>query len=400
MAQAAGAEVVDSLYQRLPALNPKTGFGAGKVEEIAHRLAIAGATLCIVDFDLTPSQGRNLEKALDVRVVDRTELILDIFSTRARTRQAKLQVELAQLQYMKSRLKRMWTHLERMEGAIGTRGPGETQLETDRRLVSKKISDIKSRLSSIENRSRRRAESRLDPHTVSLVGYTNAGKSTLLSCLSGSKTYIANQLFATLDTKVRYWVLEDKRIVMLADTVGFVRDLPHHLVASFHATLEETINADLLLHVCDSSSPDLELQMKAVDEVLIKLGNISQPCILVFNKIDRVDFAQESWLREQYPDAVFVSAIDGNGLDTLDAVLASTLDRWSLHLNLRVPAGAGKLISNFRKVSKIFEDEFVGEDWLASAVISPRLWDVLKPTLEMEGGCFEMIKGVEGLETL
>jgi GTP-binding protein HflX len=219
----------------------------------------------VVDHNLSPSQGRNLEKDLGMRVVDRTELILDIFATRAQTNQAKLQVELAQMEYVKTRLKRMWTHLERTEGAVGSRGPGETQLETDRRLVGAKVTSLKRRLKEIENRRHREAVAREYPYTVSLVGYTNSGKSSMLKKLTSADVYIADQLFATLDTRVRYWTLQDTRKVVLADTVGFVRDLPHNLVASFHATLEETINADLLVHLCDASDPDLELNIEAVN---------------------------------------------------------------------------------------------------------------------------------------
>ena len=338
-----------------------------------------------------------MEKALDVKVVDRTEVILDIFCTRAHTNQAKLQVELAQQEYMKSRLKRMWTHLERTEGAIGTRGPGETQLETDRRLVSKKISDLKKRLSRIAVRSRKRAEGRLDPHTVSLVGYTNAGKSTLLTKLSGSETFVADQLFATLDTKLRYWKLRDKRTLMLADTVGFVRDLPHHLVASFHATLEETVHADLILHICDASAPDLGLQMEAVETVLTNLQTKHQPTLLVFNKMDCLDKNEQLLLRQEFHEAVFISATSGEGLHQLDSVLAETLDRWSLHMQLSVPAGEGKLIADFQKVSKVSEGHYQSEFWAAQVTISPRHWAVLSPELQRVGGTFEITQGVSVL---
>jgi len=400
LAEAAGARVVDAISQKLASPNPRTGFGKGKVEEIHRRLTATGSKLLIVDFDLSPSQGRNLEKALDVRVVDRTELILDIFCTRANTNQAKLQVDLAQQEYMKSRLKRMWTHLERTEGAIGTRGPGETQLETDRRLVAKRISDLKKRLSRIAVRSRRRAVGRLDPHTVSLVGYTNAGKSTLLTRLSGSQTFVADQLFATLDTKLRYWKLRDKRTLMLADTVGFVRDLPHHLVASFHATLEETIHADLLLHVCDASAPDLGLQMEAVETVLAGLQKKPQPTLLILNKIDLLHQNEQMLLRKEFPAAVFVSATDGEGLDELDAVLSATLDRWSLHMELRIPVSEGKLIADFQMVSKISDAHYHPEFWVAKVTLPPRHWAVLNADLQRVGGSFEITQGVAALGNL
>jgi len=391
LAFAAGAKVVDSLEQRLSVPYVRTGFGRGKVQEIKERLEASDSKLLIVDFDLSPSQGRNLEKDLCVRVVDRTELILDIFATRARTRQSILQVALAQSEYMKTRLQRMWTHLERLEGAIGTRGPGETQLETDRRLVDKKITDLKRRLKVIERRSEHRAVSRLDPNTISLVGYTNAGKSTLLSALTGADAWVADQLFATLDTQVRYWTLKDKRVLMLADTVGFVRDLPHHLVASFHATLEETLHADLLLHVCDASHPDLALQIKSVEEVLKALQCDNRPTLLVMNKVDQISSEERMMLRAEYPDAAFLSAHSGDGLDTLDAVLSQRLDDWSLCLNVRVPASAGKLLANLQHVSKVEAPRYDGELWCARLTLPPRHWAVLQPILEAEGGEWSVV---------
>jgi len=288
LAGAAGAEVVGGIVQRLKPPSARTAFGKGKVEELHALGAATGADLVVVDFDLSPSQGRNLEKELGIRVVDRTEVILHIFARRARTRQAMLQVELAQAEYSRSRLQRMWAHLERTEGAIGTRGPGETQLETDRRLIDRKIRDLRRKLKEIRRRRQRQVDSRRDNITVSLVGYTNAGKSSLLARLTGADVTVADQVFATLDTRVRRWILADGREVLLSDTVGFVRDLPHHLVASFQATLEETLRADLLLHVCDASDPDRVHHQEAVRKVLVGLGASEIPLFLLLNKIDRV----------------------------------------------------------------------------------------------------------------
>lgn len=382
LAAAAGAEVVGRVIQRRPKPHVRTAFGPGKVEEIGALCEQRDAKVLIVDLDLSPSQGRNLEKDLGIRIVDRTELILDIFATRARSKQAKLQVELAQLQYLGTRLRRMWTHLERTGGGIGTRGPGETQLETDKRLIGQKVADLKRRLLEIEERSRRRAEERLDPNTVSLVGYTNAGKSSLLVSLTGAEAYVADQLFATLDTRVRNWKLEDGRRVMLADTVGFVRELPHNLVASFHATLEETLHADLLLHVLDASDPDRALNLRAVDAVLEELGVGDLPRLLVLNKADLLAEDERLALRAEFPDAVLVSVKSGEGIDSLDRTIAAQLDAWSLHLNVRIPSSAGKLISELKRVSRLEEESYEGNDWRARLRIGPRQWGMLQAEFE------------------
>jgi GTPase len=378
LAAAAGAEVVGRVIQRRPKPHMRTAFGPGKVEEIAALCEQRDAKVLIVDLDLSPSQGRNLEKDLGLRIVDRTELILDIFATRARSKQAKLQVELAQLQYLGTRLRRMWTHLERTGGGIGTRGPGETQLETDRRLIGQKVADLKRRLKEIEARSRRRAEERLDPNTVSLVGYTNAGKSSLLVRLTGAEAYVADQMFATLDTRVRNWKLEDGRRVMLADTVGFVRELPHNLVASFHATLEETLHADLLLHVLDANDPDRALNLRAVDSVLEELGAGELPRLLVLNKVDLLEDDERLALRAEFPDAVMVSVKSGEGIDSLDRLIAAQLDVWSLHLDVRIPSSAGKLISELKRVSRLEVEGYEANDWLARLRIGPRQWGMLQ----------------------
>ncbi len=385
LAVAAGARIVGTAVQRRQVPNPRAAFGKGKIEEIKLLCEQEDAKLLVVDFDLSPSQVRNLEKDLELRVVDRTELILDIFATRARTRQAKLQVELAQLQYMRSRLRRMWTHLERTGAMIGTRGPGETQLETDRRLVDTKISDLKRRLSGIERQSQARAKSRLDPNTVSLVGYTNAGKSSLLVHLTGAEAYVADQLFATLDTRLRYWKLADRRTVMLADTVGFVRDLPHNLVASFHATLEETLHADLLLHVVDAADDDRNLQLEAVNKVLKELDADQIPSLLVLNKSDLLDDAERITIQAEFPDAVFVSATTGAGIADLDAAVAAQLDHWSLKLDVSVPSGAGKLLAELRRVSRIEDESFEGANWHARLRIGPRQWGMLQPEFQAAG---------------
>ena len=271
---AAGAEPIGAgIVQRKVAPDPGTLMGRGKVGEVRDEVDALSPDAVAVDNDLSPGQIRNLEKAWSVRVLDRSEVILDIFARRAQTRQARLQVELAQAQYLLPRLKRMWTHLERTEGAVGTRGPGETQLETDKRLLRKRVLDLRRELAEIEARRQREVRSRADQFTVGLVGYTNAGKSTLLNALTGSKELAADMLFETLDTRTRQWKLDDGRTVLLSDTVGFLQRLPHHLVASFHATLEEAVHADLLLHVVDASHPDSAVQLRAVEEVLDSIAD-------------------------------------------------------------------------------------------------------------------------------
>jgi GTPase len=394
LAQAAGAKVVAEVVQRKDKPTVRTAFGKGKVEEIKLLCEQCDAQLLVVDFDLSPSQARNLEKEIQVRVVDRTELILDIFATRARTRQAKLQVELAQLQYMKSRLRRMWTHLERTGAMIGTRGPGETQLESDRRMIADKITELKRRLSGIEGRSERRAINRLDPNTISLIGYTNAGKSSLLVHLTGADAYVADQLFATLDTLVRYWRLHDRRTVMLADTVGFVRDLPHHLVASFHATLEETLHADLLLHVLDASDPDLPLNFEAVNDVLGSLDTDQTPSLLVLNKADLLDATERIAIQSQFPEAILVSVLTGEGIDRLDAAVASILDSWSLHLELIVPSSEGRLLAQIHRVCRLEHEEYRAGNWCGRVWIGARHWALLQGPIRNAGAEFRALNSV------
>jgi GTP-binding protein HflX len=386
LVRAAGAEVVGGLMQRLPRPQARAAFGAGKIGELKEMAAGLAADLVVVDFDLSPSQGRHLEEDLGCRVVDRTELILDIFAHRAQSRQAKLQVELAQLTYLRTRLRRMWTHLERTEGAIGTRGPGETQLESDRRLIDQKITELRARLKEIEARRHREALAREHPEMVSLVGYTNAGKSSLMRALTGAEVYVADRLFATLDTRVRARRLRDRRRVLLADTVGFVRDLPHHLIASFHATLEETLNADLLLQVADASDPLLDSHLAAVAKVLAELGAEQIPRLLVLNKSDRLDGESRLLLSRAHPEALFTSTQDGDGMQELDAEVARRLDAWSLCLTVEVPAGAGKLLAGLRSIARVVSEEWQGENWAAQLVLPPRPWQALRADLEQCGG--------------
>jgi GTP-binding protein HflX len=325
LATSAGALVRAVVSGKRARPDAATYAGKGKVAEIGETATIFEADVVLFNHELSPAQQRNLERALQLRVVDRTSLILDIFALRARSHEGKLQVELAQLQYVATRLVRGWTHLERQKGGIGLRGPGETQLETDRRLLGKRVSLLKARLKQYERQRgvRRRARIRGDVMSVSLVGYTNAGKSTLFNALTKAGTYAADQLFATLDTTSRRLYIPEAGQIVISDTVGFIRDLPHSLVAAFHATLEETVQADLLLHIVDSSSADRDQQIQAVDEVLGEIGAADVPTVIVWNKIDATA-ASAGVERDEHGkiNRVRVSAHTGEGLDLLRESLA------------------------------------------------------------------------------
>ncbi|WP_374493580.1 GTPase HflX [Zoogloea sp.] len=325
LADSAGASVVGVVQGRRQAPDPAFYVGKGKADEVGLAAQTSGADLIIFNHDITAAQQRNLERKLNCRVVDRSALILDIFALRAKSHEGKLQVELAQLQHLSTRLVRGWTHLERQKGGIGLRGPGEKQLETDRRLLGERVKMLKGRLAGLERQRavRRRARERRDVLTISLVGYTNAGKSTLFNALTKAGAYAADQLFATLDTTSRRLFLGDAGNIVLSDTVGFIRDLPHALVAAFHATLEETVAADLLLHVVDSSSDDREGQIAAVNDVLEEIGAGTLPQIQVWNKID-ASMASAEVQRDACGNIsrVLLSARSGEGLDLLREVLA------------------------------------------------------------------------------
>ncbi|QSI75886.1 GTPase HflX [Niveibacterium microcysteis] len=327
LAKSAGAEVLAVVRGKRRAPDAALFAGRGKVEEIGAACQEHQADLVLFNHQLSPVQQRNLERELQCRVVDRNALILDIFALRAKSHEGKLQVELAQLEHLATRLVRGWTHLERQKGGIGLRGPGEKQLETDRRLLGVRVKALKERLAQVERqrKTRRRARERRDIPTVSLVGYTNAGKSTLFNALTKAGAYAADQLFATLDTTSRR-VFLGRGTVVLSDTVGFIRDLPHSLVAAFHATLEETASADLLLHVVDSASDDREAQIEVVNKVLQEIGAGDVPQILVLNKIDAT-LAAPKVERDACGNIarVFVSAQTGAGLDGLREALAELL---------------------------------------------------------------------------
>jgi GTPase len=384
LARSAGATVVSRVVQRRPAFHPATCVGKGKLEEIRQRAEVFEADVVIFDNDLSPSQIREIEKATGRKVLDRSELILDIFASRARTHEARLQVELAQLEYTAPRLRGMWTHLERIAGAggatgvgavggIGTRGPGESQIEIDRRLADKRVAFLRRQLAEIDQRKVREVRARKDYFTATLVGYTNAGKSTLMNALTGANTLTEDRLFATLDTLTRRWDLGNGRFLLLSDTVGFIRDLPHHLVASFRATLEEAIHADLLIHVVDAASPEAEDQIAAVTGVLADLGAADKPMLLVLNKIDAVtDAALMTVLRGAHPDALLISARGGAGLDQLQAEVDRRMRGEQQRVTLSLPAHDGRGLSFIERFAEVLERRYEDGRALVDVWIAPR----------------------------
>ncbi len=347
LALSAGAEAVAFVRVPRSQLTAKYLVGSGKVDELRQLVQSAQVDLVIFNHTLTPSQERNLERAFECRVLDRTGLILDIFAQRARTHEGKLQVELAQLEHMSTRLVRGWTHLERQKGGIGLRGPGETQLETDRRLLRVRIRQIRQRLDTVRSQREqaRRGRRRAEIPSVSLVGYTNAGKSTLFNAVTGSGVYAADQLFATLDPTFRRLDLEDLGPVVLADTVGFIRHLPHKLVEAFRATLEESSNADLLLHVIDAHEPERQLQIEQVLAVLGEIGAAEIPLLEVYNKLDLLEGIEPHIQRDAdgRPERVWLSARDGRGLDLLRQAVAELLGEDLFVGTLHLPQRLGRL---------------------------------------------------------
>ncbi|HEY7119738.1 MAG TPA: GTPase HflX [Tepidisphaeraceae bacterium] len=379
LAKTAGAKVAGQILQRRQKVDAGTYVGTGKVIEIAQLARQHKADVILFDNDLSPGQIGSLEKMINKelgseygygpKVLDRSELILDIFATRAQTYEAKLQVELAQLQYTYPRLVRMWGHLERIAGSgagmgIGARGPGETQLETDRRLVRKRISDLKAEIGKIQDRKTRLVQARNREHfTVCIVGYTNAGKSTLFNTLTAAGTYADDKLFATLDTKTRAWRLERGTEVLLSDTVGFVRDLPHNLVASFKATLEEAVHADLLLHVLDVGHPHAEQQFQSVHEVLEEIGAKGKPEILLLNKVDTEEGEQNyPFWRTLHQDAIPISAKTGMGLDKLQDAVFRAVRGQQVEVTLEADITNGRLLAFLEGHTRIHDRVFIDGD--------------------------------------
>ena len=354
----AGGEVVGSLVQRLDAPHPRYYLGEGKAKLLAELVLERDANLVIFDEELSPAQGKNLEEVLKVRVMDRSELILDIFATRARSSEARMQVELAQLEYLLPRLRRMWSHLSRIRGGIGLRGPGETQLETDRRLIGTRIGELKRKLRDVAKARAIQRKSREGLFRVAFVGYTNAGKSSLLRALSGADLLIEDRLFATLDSATRNVDIGEGYTALVTDTVGFIRKLPHHLVASFRSTLEEAGEADVLLHVVDSSRPDWEEQRRVVLDVLEDLSLNDREHVLVFNKIDLIcnseHDALEGRIRALEPTpAVFVSAHRSGSLESLQETLRARIRNRLASVVISIPVVDGEAIATVYREGEV-----------------------------------------------
>ena len=377
--ETAGGESVGMVLQQKDSPDPRTFIGQGKVDEVRQLVRTMGADMVIFDNALSPSQQRVLGEELKVGVLDRSALILDIFAQRARTREGRLQVELAQYKYLLPRLIGMWSHLERQEGAIGTRGPGETQLETDRRHIRRKISKLEEELRDVRRvrATQRQRREKNEVPVVAIVGYTNAGKSTLLNKLTGSEIPANNRLFDTLDTTTRTLEISDTCTVLLSDTVGFIRKLPHHLVEAFKATLEELSFADLLLHVIDASNPEWREQAQVVDQLILELGAEHTPRIEVFNKCDK-------WTGEIRPhgeDIVSISAKTGEGLDKLLEAIGKRLDSGAKRVTIHLPYDKGGILDQLYQEAKVEQVEYA-ETIDVVAVCTPKTIGQLGPLVE------------------
>jgi len=385
LANSAGAEVVDTVTQKLQKPTAPYYIGRGKAESIKDSCQDQQVTSVIFDDELSPAQGRNLENLFARKVLDRTQLILDIFAQRARSREGRLQIELAQLQYLLPRLTRMWHHLSRQTGGIGTRGPGETQLEVDRRRVQERIARLERELEAVRKTRaiQREGRKRRQWPVAAVVGYTNAGKSTLLNLLTGADVVTEDKLFATLDPTTRSFVLPNKQRVLLTDTVGFLRKLPHTLIESFKATLEEVREADLLLHVADLSHPRLDEQMAAVDAVTKELDAYGKQTLIVFNKIDNLPNRElaESYLK-RFSGSVAISARTGEGVNDLVQALEHTLSSWRLRSRFRISATESALIAEIHRVGHVLELRYDDNDAVILAHVPPDLAQKLERYVE------------------
>ncbi len=401
LAETAGVEVVGELVQKRDKPSGATYLGKGKVEELAALVSMTRATVVIFDNDLRPSQVKAIEEATQCKVLDRSELILDIFANRAATHAAKLQVEIAQLEYTYPRLRAMWDHLEKIVGGapvgIGTRGPGEKQLEVDRRIVQRRLRLLREELARIQGRKAREVDQRnLDHYTVGLVGYTNAGKSTLFNRVTAGGAFVHSKLFATLSTRIERWDLGAGDAVLLSDTVGFIRDLPHHLVASFRSTLEETISAQLLLIVLDVSDPRAVQQLEAVNQTLDLIGAAGQPRVLVLNKIDNLPDRRELlvWLN-RHPDAVPISAARGDGIEVLSEVVDEHLNGGIREVKITAEMSDGKTVTLIEKRSTVLDRRYCDGEVEMTVRIGRRQVDEL-----LAGGARIRINGMGAQEAL
>ncbi len=382
LVKSAGGEVVDTAIQRRPAPTAACYIGPGKAEELAQLCQKENVGTVIFNDELSPAQSRNLEKIFNRKILDRTQLILDIFAQRAKSKDGKLQIELAQLQYLLPRLTGMWTHLSRQSGGIGTRGPGETQLEVDRRRVTEKIARLARELKEVRQQRGIQRAGRLRQHwpIVSFVGYTNAGKSTLLNRMTNADVYAADQLFATLDPTTRQFMLPNKQKLLLTDTVGFLKQLPHHLIESFKATLEEVAEADLLLHVVDLSHPLYEQQMAAVKIVLEELSAWGKQMIVVFNKIDRVaNPALIEHALHVHPNSVAISAATGEGMDQLFSEIEQQVKAWRLRVKLVLPNHLTALVAQLHRTGRVLDVSYRDDGTIAlTAHVPPHLQGKIK----------------------
>ncbi len=354
LASTAGAKVIETFIQTLSRPNAATFIGKGKVAEIGSSVEANKVDIVIFDDDLSPNQIRNLEKVLSCKIVDRSALILDIFAQHARTATAKVQVELAQLEYLRTRLTRQWTHLSRQKGGIGTKGPGEKQIETDRRLIGNRIATLRKKLARIDTQRQTQRKKRGHLPRVSFIGYTNAGKSTLMNAISGSTVLAQDKLFATLDATTRITKLESSKEILLSDTVGFIRKLPHGLVESFKSTLDEVRESDVLLHIVDISHPKCDEHIDVVNKTLAEIGANGKPTILVLNKIDLLPNPQMlPDLRSRYDDATFVSGAVGIGLDRLRGRIAETLSSAYVSATVLLPVSASREIAQLHALAEV-----------------------------------------------
>lgn len=383
LAETAGAEIVGRIVQGRTRLDGATYVGAGMAERLKQECSSLGANLLIFDDDLSPAQARNLEEILGINIIDRTELILDIFARHAKTQQAKIQVELAQLQYALPRLTRLWKHLSRQAGGIGLRGPGETQLEVDRRRIHQRMGALRRQLKKIDTHRETLRQSHNGLPLVVLVGYTNAGKSTLMNSMTGADVVVKDQLFATLDTTTRRLEIPNHGGVLLVDTVGFIRKLPDHLVTSFRATLEDTARANLFLHVVNAAHPAFEEQLKVTDATLRSIGS-EAATIHIFNKVDEISLKEIDGMKARFPNAVFTSALHGTGIDALLGRIEESLFGDDFEVEVKIPAWNGRGISQVRGLLHDTRRTYEGDICVFRGTIEGKMMQILESVVGAE----------------